>query len=523
MASNSKDKDINLIEKLISNNQSTIIKNLKNYDIEKPVKLIDFENNEIKYYPNNLNNIINLIPNEIPVSIISIIGAFRTGKSFILNVILKFLVDNSNKDLDTINVNDWIKHVNFIPGNNYDEGFKWCNGSDSQTMGIWIWNKPIIFKHPSKGEIAILLLDTQGLFDLNTNQKKTIMLFGISSLISSHIIFNVDKRIQEDNLQHLALFSAYGQLVNDKYSSNAGLQTLDFLIRDWQNFDEIQTNINNYSYSYLNKIFSVKQYDDMNITRNQIKNCFNKIDCFFLPHPGLNAISSKYNGCVNELNQKFTHFVSKYLEKTFINNELEIKQIENTDISAKDLSDILDSYISIFKNQEGFPEAQTILESTIKIQHNIAIEKSVNIFVKNADKLCNVNSSYIEDKKFENLITKNKVIASNLFDKLATLGSLEVKQNSKIKLIEKLNDSIQRYTSLNKSHKPFKLLTVYMIPIVAIILSYIFEKIFFLCSGSFVICKELYFMSSFTYYLTIMCIVFYMLVNFFVPNLQNVD
>ena len=246
---------IEVLERLITDNSDVINRNLQSYNQDKAVKLIDFNNNDIQFYSENLNSVISLIPNEIPISIISIIGAFRTGKSFILNVILKFLMDNSNKELDTINIKDWIDNLDIIPGNN-NKGFRWCNGSDSQTMGIWVWNKPIIFNHPTKGEIAIILLDTQGLFDLNTNQKKTIMLFGISSLISSHIIFNVDKRIQEDNLQHLALFSAYGQLVNDKSLNNNGLQTLDFLIRDWQNFDEIQSNLDNYSESYLDKIFT---------------------------------------------------------------------------------------------------------------------------------------------------------------------------------------------------------------------------------------------------------------------------
>eukprot|EP01047_Picozoa_sp_COSAG01_P084039 COSAG01_NODE_17868_length_1118_cov_0.806673_1_plen_69_part_00 len=34
-------------------------------------------------------------------------------------------------------------------------------------------------------------------------------IFGLSTLISSHQIYNVQNRIQEDNLQHLALFTEY--------------------------------------------------------------------------------------------------------------------------------------------------------------------------------------------------------------------------------------------------------------------------------------------------------------------------
>ena len=40
----------------------------------------------------------------------------------------------------------------------------------------------------------------------------TAQIFGLSTLVSSFQIYNVDKRIQEDNLQHLALFSEYGRM-----------------------------------------------------------------------------------------------------------------------------------------------------------------------------------------------------------------------------------------------------------------------------------------------------------------------
>jgi atlastin len=511
---------IEVLERLITDNKDIINRNLQTYNQDQAVKLIDFENDDIQFYKENLEKVISLIPNDIPISIISIIGAFRTGKSFILNIILKFLLDNANTELNLINIDEWINQLQIIPGNN-EKGFKWCNGSDSQTMGIWIWNNPIIFKHPTKGEIAFLLLDTQGLFDLNTNQQKTIMLFGISSLISSHIIYNIDKRIQEDNLQHLALFSAYGQLANEKAPDSNGLQTLYFLIRDWQNFDESNDDIDNYSKVYLNKVFNTTNYSDMNNTRNQIKNCFEKIDCSFLPHPGLQAISSKYLGFVSDLNPKFTKNVCNFLRKVFIDTPIEIKKIAEADVSARELPSILELYIEIFKNQDGFPEAQTILDSTIKIQHNLAIDKSLSLFIKNADKICHISSEFIEVEKFESLINKNKLISLNYFEKMATLGDIISRDNSKLILIEKLENSIKRYTDLNESHKPLRFLGPYMFPILSIIISLISEKMFYMCSGSLSLCHEMYLLSNFSYYLTITCMIIFTLAKYLMPLIQN--
>ena len=61
-------------------------------------------------------------------------------------------------------------------------------------------------------KLAVLLMDTQGMFDNETTMTLTAQIFGLSTLVSSFQIYNVDKRIQEDNLQHLALFSEYGRL-----------------------------------------------------------------------------------------------------------------------------------------------------------------------------------------------------------------------------------------------------------------------------------------------------------------------
>ena len=50
------------------------------------------------------------------------------------------------------------------------------------------------------------------MFDSTLGQMLTASIFGLSTLISSYQIYNVDKQIQEDNLQHLALFTEYGRV-----------------------------------------------------------------------------------------------------------------------------------------------------------------------------------------------------------------------------------------------------------------------------------------------------------------------
>lgn len=160
-----------------------------------------------------------------------------------------------------------------------DQGFSWRGGRERNTTGIWLWSEPFVRQLPGSGEeVAVLLMDTQGMFDSRLTQMLTVRpasphaaflapvplsrasagvaqacIFGLSTLISSHQIYNVQNRIQEDNLQHLALFTEYGRIAHSKQREAAGaaasaaadgsaaaFQHLEFLVRDWQEFEGLE-------------------------------------------------------------------------------------------------------------------------------------------------------------------------------------------------------------------------------------------------------------------------------------------
>ena len=176
-------------------------------------------------------------------------------------------------------------------GESEKQGFSHKGGSDRNTQGIWMWSQPFVLpsKYTKGGKVCVLLMDTQGLFDGLTGQMLTTSIFGLSTLLSSYQIYNIDKRLQEDNLQHLALFSEYSRVVLNgddsvrvsyrvsqrnfdfaqridfssirgddpnavtsmleeaikhdeeitrKHRENNPFQQLDFLVRDWQNFED---------------------------------------------------------------------------------------------------------------------------------------------------------------------------------------------------------------------------------------------------------------------------------------------
>lgn len=76
------------------------------------------------------------------ISIVSIAGAFRKGKSFLLSFFLRYL------DAEYIKNNS----SNWLGGDNTPlAGFSWRGGSERHTTGLWIWSK-IFTKTRANGE-----------------------------------------------------------------------------------------------------------------------------------------------------------------------------------------------------------------------------------------------------------------------------------------------------------------------------------------------------------------------------------
>lgn len=140
------------------------------------------------------------------VSIFSINGSSRTGKSFTLNYFLKYLLHGVKQD--------WI-HAQ-LP-----DYFVSDSGGARVTTGIKMWSEPLYLPLPNAERIAIILLDTQGLFDDVTSSEDNTAIYAFSSLLSSLMIYNVMSNMDERHWQFLESFLAYANLSlqdgQDKY------------------------------------------------------------------------------------------------------------------------------------------------------------------------------------------------------------------------------------------------------------------------------------------------------------------
>ncbi|KAI4540452.1 hypothetical protein MG293_009493 [Ovis ammon polii] len=131
---------------------------------------------------------------------VSVAGAFRKGKSFLMDFMLRYMYNQESVD--------WVGDHNEPL-----TGFSWRGGSERETTGIQIWSEIFLINKPDGKKVAVLLMDTQGTFDSQSTLRDSATVFALSTMISSIQVYNLSQNVQEDDLQHL--------------------QSLIFLVRDW--------------------------------------------------------------------------------------------------------------------------------------------------------------------------------------------------------------------------------------------------------------------------------------------------
>lgn len=122
-------------------------------------------------------------------------------------------------------------------------GFSWRAGSDRDTTGIVIWNDVFLHTMERSGEkLAIILMDTQGLFDNDTTNLNNSRIFALGTLLSSIQVFNLSSVIQENQLQYLQFATEFAKFaINDNNRKDVKpFQNLMFLLRDWVSFLDLR-------------------------------------------------------------------------------------------------------------------------------------------------------------------------------------------------------------------------------------------------------------------------------------------
>ncbi|KAL2772255.1 guanylate-binding protein 5 isoform 2 [Daubentonia madagascariensis] len=126
-----------------------------------PVCLIENTKEKLRVNPEALD-ILSAITQ--PMVVVAIVGLYRTGKSYLMNK---------------------------LAGKN--KGFSVGSTVQSHTKGIWMWCVP----HPRKPDHTLVLLDTEGLGDVEKVDKNDTQIFALAILMSSTFVYNTMNKIDQ--------------------------------------------------------------------------------------------------------------------------------------------------------------------------------------------------------------------------------------------------------------------------------------------------------------------------------------
>ncbi|XP_059499266.1 golgin subfamily A member 6-like protein 22 isoform X5 [Stegostoma tigrinum] len=228
------------------------------------------------------------------VSVISIIGAERKGKSFLLNYLLRRLSNPKCED------QSWMGKQNEDL-----KGFEYRRGTKSTTKGVFIWSEPFLMD-TEDGKMAVYLVDTEGCDSHQRQKSRSVQLSALSMLLSSHMIFNVASKISKMDLEYLEMFLDMAQRVGEVLELDP-TQHLDILVRDW---DQCEDYGKCPGKEYLEEVQTEIQNSECQYTELLLKQ-LSKCECFLMPNPG-KKIRTSSTGHWQEMDEDFRNSLDGY-------------------------------------------------------------------------------------------------------------------------------------------------------------------------------------------------------------------
>ncbi|KAJ8735832.1 hypothetical protein PYW07_007452 [Mythimna separata] len=376
---------------------------------------------------------------ELPAVVVSVAGAYRGGKSFILDFFLRYLTAPLSSQLS----GEWL-------GKEDEQliGFHWRGGAERDTTGIHLWSEPIVTTLANGEKVAVLLMDTQGTFDSESTIAQNSTIFALSTLISSVQIYNLHANIKEDDLQNLQLFTEYGKLVCE--AEGKAFQTLLFLVRDWMFHYE-------HAYGFvggaelLSKRLESKpnQNAELREVREHINSSFEQIKCFLTPHPGLTVADKNFAGCIRDLTQDFRSALLQLVPALFDPDHLTPKLVNGERVRMQDLFDYFQQYIGIF-NSDEVPEPVTIFRATANACLMAAARAARGVYAAHMGAATGGACSHTA-RALQAAHSGARAAAAHAYSQKRKLGSQEDADAKLEYLLEELDGGLSKYILENEA------------------------------------------------------------------------
>ncbi|XP_030641295.1 guanylate-binding protein 1-like [Chanos chanos] len=297
-----------------------------------------------------------------PVVVVAIVGLYRTGKSFLMNKLAS-------------------KHTGFALGATIE----------SKTKGIWMWCLP----HPTKEGHTLVLLDTEGLGDIDKgDEKHDTWIFCLAVLLSSTLVYNSMGTINNDALEKLHYVTELTEHIKVKSGPANYDQSSEFMaifpsfvwaVRDFTLTLELEgrpITADQYLESALKlKTGSSRKMEEYNQPRRCLREFFSERKCFVFERPtSVEKMKKMEQLADTDLEPNFVKQTQDFCNYIFMNARAKTIR-EGLGLTGRMLGSLAETYVKAIRSGQ-VPCLDNAVESLSEIQNRRAINEALDFYKK---------------------------------------------------------------------------------------------------------------------------------------------
>ena len=406
--------------------------------VNSPIQLIDFS----RGFQINKQALDFLKSIKEEIIIISVVGKARTGKSYLMNLLLD-LIGKGNA------------------------GFQVASSLQSCTKGIWLWGTP---KNSLNGNAKIVFLDSEGTSSTDKSTRTyDSRIFALVVLISSLFLYNTYSNIDEHGINELSLAAHLSNAIttNSNIDKDELLTELSpkfiWIIRDFtleKVHHETGEEISSKEYLELclkNKRCG-KNSNDNNVIRQNIIKFFPERDCVTLVRPvdSEDDLKRLNNIPYNNLKPEFKMEFKKLKDKIF--KEALPKKLNGKKLTGPALATLIEEFVKII-NSGKIPNINNTWDSVIEKDVSDSFYKSYDLFKNDLNQLKLGQNNVYNNSDLLRKLYSFKYNSLNNFDTLLQSNGDTFKQknyrklylDTKNNLNFKIDSTIKKIVSQNNS------------------------------------------------------------------------
>ncbi|XP_052387431.1 guanylate-binding protein 1 isoform X2 [Carassius gibelio] len=330
-----------------------------------------------------------------PVVVVSVVGLYRTGKSYLMNRLA-----------------------------GQQSGFDLGNTIESKTKGIWMWCVP----HPYKEGHTLVLLDTEGLGDVaKGDSKNDSWIFCLAVLLSSTLVYNSRGTIDNTAVEKLHYVAELAENIKIRSTEVADEEEEEEDFKFVQFFPSFTWVVRDFTLElviegkrvtedeYLEFALQLKKgmskkVSDYNLPRQCIRNYFpSPRKCFVFPSPASPENMTRLESLQErDLVPDFLEVTGRFCDHIFHNSV--VKTVKGGHrVTGKLLGHLVKIYVDTI-NSGKVPCLDNAVVALANLENQTAVQEALKTYQTGMEKMKNKFPVSVEDitsehQKFSSLAT----------------------------------------------------------------------------------------------------------------------